>query len=104
MSRGREKQFIEHFEIRLVIYYIKYISSGREMRYAVHVRTLVDIRRLLPDSKHMAVFALKFNTKVSDKNDTSCGKMYSLENSHSFTLKNQKQPCQMCLSESSKRR
>ena len=28
-------QFIEHFEIMLVIYCIKYISSGREMRYVV---------------------------------------------------------------------
>jgi hypothetical protein len=42
VSRGRKKLFIEHFEIILVIYYIKYISSGREMqmRYAVHLRNV----------------------------------------------------------------
>ena len=36
-------QFIEHFEIMFVIYCIKYISSGREMRYAVEISGVIII-------------------------------------------------------------
>ena len=38
-----KKQSIEHFEIMFVIYCIKYISSGREMRYAVEIRGVIII-------------------------------------------------------------
>ena len=38
-----KKQFIEHFEIMFVICCIKYISSGREMRYAVEISGVIII-------------------------------------------------------------
>ena len=101
VSRGRKKQFIEHFEIRVVIYYIKYISSGREMRYAVHLRTHVanlgksasywQIRNTGPCSYYTVT------VKIHSKNNTSCGKKYSLENSRSTVVQKHKQPCIICL-------